>query len=196
VTPSDRARRTLEAAARVGRILSEAGVPYALVGSMALAVHGYVRATRDVDLAVLVAPSPRLRDLADHLRAQGFAVALSSPAPDDDLGGVLTAEGADFDPIQVVNFWNPPRPAPALVREAIDGASIHGSFPLPVVDAAHLVALKLATGARRDEVDVLDLLEARPDLAQGPLMDVCRRHGLADALLRLLGPEIGGPDDQ
>jgi hypothetical protein len=194
VIPSDRAHRTLEAAARVSRTLAEAGVPHALVGSMALAVHGYVRATRDVDLAVLVPPSPRLAELAGLLRARGFSVEVSPPAPDDDLGGVLTASGEDFDPVQLVNFWNPPKPAPGLVREAIESAAPPGSLPLPVVDAAHLVALKLATGARRDEVDVLDLLEARPDLPMEAVAEVCQRHGLGDALDRLLAAEGKGLD--
>jgi hypothetical protein len=46
-------------------------VDHALIGSVALAVHGFVRATRDLDFAVLVSPSPRLASLADALRREG-----------------------------------------------------------------------------------------------------------------------------
>lgn len=60
-------------------------------------------------------------------------------------------------------------------------------FPLPVVDLPHLIALKLSTAAFRDEVDVGDLLEARPDAPVDRVRDVCARHGLSDALERVLG---------
>lgn len=58
---------------------------------------------------------------------------------------------------------------------------------IPVVDLPHLVALKLATGAFRDEVDVGDLLEARADLSIEELRTTCGRHGLGEALERVLG---------
>lgn len=39
-------------AARVARALETAGIPYAIGGAIALTMHGYVRATHDVDLNV------------------------------------------------------------------------------------------------------------------------------------------------
>ncbi len=59
-----RAQRTLDVAAQVARALAREGIETALVGSVALAVHGFVRATRDVDLAVLVPPVPGLDAIA------------------------------------------------------------------------------------------------------------------------------------
>jgi hypothetical protein len=38
------------ALAKVARLLDEAGIPYALIGALALAEYGYVRLTIDIDL--------------------------------------------------------------------------------------------------------------------------------------------------
>lgn len=182
-----RALRTLEVARRVSDVLAQEGIPHGLVGSVALAVHGFVRATRDLDVGVLVPPAPRMTALAEALRREGLTAEWSPPAPDDELGGVLTVVGAEFDPIKVVNFFNPPRAPSRLVGEALATAAPTGGFPFPVVDLPHLVALKLATGAFRDEVDVGDLLEARADAPVEELRALCSEHGLGPALERVLG---------
>lgn len=181
-----RGERSLAAAQQVAALLAADGVKHAVIGAAALAIHGFVRATRDLDLAVLVSPSPRLAALAGAMGREGLEVTLSMPGADDELGGVITVTGPEFDPVQVVNFYNPPRPPPALVREAIEGAVTDRTLGLPVVGLAHLVALKLATGAFRDEVDVGDLLDARRDVALDEARGVCARHGLAEALARVL----------
>lgn len=49
--------------------LDSAELPYALVGAIALAVHGVVRATADIDLLVLPEDLERIQDLA---RERGF----------------------------------------------------------------------------------------------------------------------------
>jgi hypothetical protein len=185
MTPS-RADRTIDVAGRISAVLRRERIDHALIGSVALAVHGFVRATRDLDFAILVSPAPRLASLADALQREGHAVEVSQPAPDDELGGVLTVTGAEFDPVQIVNFYNPPRTPPALVKEAIESATARPELPFPVVGFAPLVALKLSTGAFRDEVDVGDLFEARPDAPLDEVRVMCARHGLAEPLARVL----------
>jgi hypothetical protein len=180
------ADRTLALVERVAAALAREGVDCAIIGSVALAAHGFVRATRDVDLAVLVAPSPTLSRLASALRAEGLTVEHVAPAPDDDLGGVVTVTAAGADPVQVVNFYNPPRSGGALVRAALATAAAMPGLPARVVDLPHLVALKLATDAFRDEVDVGDLLAARPDAPLAEVRALCGSHGLGAALERVL----------
>jgi len=46
------APRVLEDARRVSETLTELGVPHALVGGLAVGLHGHPRATRDVDFLV------------------------------------------------------------------------------------------------------------------------------------------------
>lgn len=55
-----REQRTLEVAERVYEVLTNLGADAAVIGAMALAAHGYVRATRDFDLATHVDPCRRM----------------------------------------------------------------------------------------------------------------------------------------
>jgi hypothetical protein len=54
-----------------------------------------------------------------------------------------------------------------------------------VVDVPHLVALKLAAGSRKDELDVLELLAANPE-SLWHVREVCKQHRLGAALERVL----------
>lgn len=183
---SPRALKSLEVARRVFDRLVRTKLDSAVIGSVALAVHGYVRATRDLDLGVAVLTFREMRDVAEALRKEGFRVHVGEPAPDDTLGGVVTVEGDDFDPIQIVNLTAPGGRHGKLAREAIASAEHVSEFGLPVVDVAHLVALKLLAGSRKDELDVLELLGANPETPLDPIFEVCRRHRLGKRLESLL----------
>jgi hypothetical protein len=179
---SPRALRSIDIARRVLDRLARARLDSAVIGSVALAVHGYVRATRDLDLAVAAITFGGLRRVAEALRADGFRVHVGEPAPDDVLGGVVTVEGDDFDPIQIVNLIAPGGRHGKLARDAIASAQRVAELGLPVVDVPHLVALKLLAGSRKDELDVLELLGANPELPVEPIVEVCRRHRLGRRL--------------
>lgn len=183
---SPRARKSLEVARRVFDRLARAKVDSAVIGSVALAVHGYVRATRDLDLGVAVLTLGALRGVAEALREEGFRVHVGEPAPDDTLGGVVTVEGHDFDPIQIVNLAAPGGRHGKLAREALASAQQVSEFGLPVVDIGHLVALKLLAGSRKDELDILELLAANPEMSLDAIFEVCRRHRLGKRLASLL----------
>jgi predicted nucleotidyltransferase len=74
--------------ADVGEILVRRGVRYAVIGAMAAAVHGLVRASLDADALV----SLHLREaeaLRDVLREQGYEVALRTGGADDPIPGLL-----------------------------------------------------------------------------------------------------------
>lgn len=90
---SPRALRSIDVARRVFDRLARTNLESAVIGSVALAVHGYVRATRDLDLGVAALTFSALRTVAEALREEGFRVHLGEPAPDDVLGGVVTVEG-------------------------------------------------------------------------------------------------------
>ena len=63
--------------------LQAAQIPYALCGALALAVHGYPRATLDVDLLALKGSGDRIRQCAREL---GFTL---EAAPKVFAGGVV-----------------------------------------------------------------------------------------------------------
>ncbi len=56
--------------------LNKADLPYALCGGLAVALHGYVRATKDIDLLV---PAPYVPIVIQAVRSVGFRVANAHP---------------------------------------------------------------------------------------------------------------------
>jgi hypothetical protein len=70
--PGRKERRTLVVAERVHDLLLSQGIETAVIGAMALAVHGYVRTTRDFDLASHTEPFLKLR-VRKTKRAQAAA---------------------------------------------------------------------------------------------------------------------------
>jgi hypothetical protein len=122
-----------------------------VVGAMAVAVHGYPRATTDVDIVSrLPLPSVRKR-LADH----GVRAALKhGDVQDDDfdcLKGVL--DGIDFDVLPPV--------VPIDWENAVDVPLGRGET-LRVVDLRTLIHLKLRAGGPQDVIDVAMLLQQHP----------------------------------
>ncbi len=191
--PDERARRTLAAAERVHAILADLGIPAVVIGAIAAAVYGHVRATMDFDFATFVDPFRSLAAAARALRAAGFDVELREPDADDPLGGLLHVTGGsdDFDPIEVVNFLNPVgRARSDLGEEAVRTArppDPAGGLRLPVVGLAHLIALKLYAGGAKNKLDVIELLQRNAPLDLAPVRDVCGRHGLGPALEAIAG---------
>lgn len=148
----DRVTQTLHA---IAKKMDELGIPYAVAGGMALAAHGFVRTTVDVDLLVSaeglsavhhaleglgyvppIAGSKNLRDVATTVRIE-FLVAGQFP-------GDGKAKPVAF-------------PDPATVSVEIDGVRY--------LKLQTLVELKLASGITggvdrmKDLVDVVELIK-------------------------------------
>jgi hypothetical protein len=175
---SSRARKSFEVARRVLDLLKRNDVGAAVIGSVALAVHGYVRATTDLDLGVAVLAFESLRSMAEQLRERGYDVDVGEPGVDDPLGGVVTVSGPDFDSVQIVNLRAASGRNERLARDAIETAQRVEGIDLPVVDLPHLVALKLVSGSRQDQLDVVQLLRANPQARLEEVVAVCRKHRL------------------
>ncbi len=174
---------TLRLAESAVEVLREHGVEAVMIGAVALAVHGYPRATADLDLAVAVAPSV-LHEVAAALLGRGHVVTVRDPDPDDPLGGVLDLRAPGADLVQVVNFDNPPAGGfPRLVSDAIAAASpAIAGHPLLVVDPYHLVAFKLYAGGPKSALDILELLDRNPDIDMTQLRKLCTGYRLSRAL--------------
>lgn len=76
---SPRALKSLEVARRVFDRLVRTKLDSAVIGSVALAVHGYVRATRDLDLGVAVLTIREMRDVAEACARRASAFTSASP---------------------------------------------------------------------------------------------------------------------
>lgn len=179
--------RELETWRVVGMVrdeLKKRDVDCVLIGALALAHHGYVRATEDVDLAVRSSLDV-LEIVADEMRSRGLEANLVEPDGDDPLGGVLTVTGRSFDPVQVVNFEGR---FPRLVDDAIArGPWVELSATrLQVTDLETLILFKLYAGGLKSAADVLELLSRHPELDLGSLRDRARTVRLEPELERLL----------
>lgn len=170
----------LLAAERVVQLLSDHGVSAVVIGAVALAAHHYVRHTEDIDLGV-EADLPKMRDLAEALRQDGFDVELHEPGGDDPLGGVIDVSG-DFGLVQVVSFADR---FPAVIRDALAGevVPIRAGSGLLLAPIPQLVAMKLYAGGIRSKADILELLRRNPGVNRADLQALCRRYRL-----RGLGP--------
>jgi predicted nucleotidyltransferase len=148
--------------------LAEEGVEFLVIGGVAVGFHGYVRATKDVD----VVPSPdleNLKRLANVLRkleaeiegAQEFEdEELPDPLDPDALalGGnwVLRTRLGRFDVMQWIGeerLWE--RLAPGAVTAQI------GELSVKLVSFEDLVALKEEAGRPEDVADLQRLEQAR-----------------------------------
>jgi hypothetical protein len=142
------ARRFTRVAARLVRILGE---DCAIAGGLAVNAHGYVRATRDVDLLVSTTLDTARRRLEAHAVR---TVLFRGDVPEGDfpcLKGVLG--GVPFDVLP---------PLVPIERERLIVLELHG-LSLPVVDFETLVRLKLKAGGPKDLLDLAVLVTVRPE---------------------------------
>ncbi len=168
---SDRAdaRQPVLRAEPMLRVLAEHQVAFVIIGGFALAAHGVIRATKDIDIV----PDPRpenIRRLVAALRALGaeamhaedFDPSELGLSPDEDglaLGGnwVLRTRLGRLDIMQHV--------AGARSYDALRDASVETEVP----GAGHfrfaglddLIAMKVAAGRPQDQVDITSLQRAR-----------------------------------
>lgn len=134
--------------------LDDAAIEYALVGGLALAVHGVARATTDIDLLVRANDLQRAVDL---LKTLGFPfVALPQQFSDGtrmqrvsrvSQGETLTVDLLVAD-VDLATAWD------SRSHHAIEGGG-----GLWVLDREALIAMKLRAGRPQDLVDVQRLQE-------------------------------------
>jgi hypothetical protein len=151
----------------IARALNTAGVPFIVVGGLAVNAHGYGRATQDIDLVVSLDPAA-VRAAFTALASLGYAPRVP-----------VTAEGF-ADPAQrarwmsekgmtVLNFHSDRHretPVDVFVAEPFDFDSEHRlalveevapGVPLRIVRLETLVRIKQEAGRPQDLADVAEL---------------------------------------
>lgn len=144
-------------AQRVVAYLDERQVASALIGGMALAVHGIARATYDTDL-LLTDRRVLTPEFWQHWTGSPRPE-IRTGDPDDPLAGVVSIResGAAVDLVVGREPWM----AGVLTRRSWVDA---GEGALPVVDRADLIVLKLYAGGPQDLLDIQLLVAANPAL--------------------------------
>lgn len=132
------ARRVLDDALRVSGKLAELGIPHALVGGLAVGLHGHPRATKDVDFIV---------------GAEAFASTLPLLTFREELAGIAR--------------WGVVDLIAALPGDPVLCADLARGEPgrVPVVGVEVLVVMKLRASRSQDLADVEALVKAGADVA-------------------------------
>ena len=179
----------IRAAEEVTGILESRGVGALVIGAVALAAHGYVRFTEDLDLGVNT-DLGTLNQVADALQTAGFEVELREPDGQDPLGGVVDVRGP-FGLIQIVNYGGR---FPAVIDGGLAAADtvIRSGSRLRIVPLPHLVALKLYAGGTKSRADIVELLSRNPDADVAAIRDLCRNWRLR-GLDPLIDEAMGTP---
>ena len=172
----------IAAAEKVSAILASEGVDALVIGAIALAAHGYVRFTDDLDLGVNT-DLRTLHRVALNLRTAGFEVELREPDGADPLGGVVDVRGP-FGLVQIVNYGGR---FPAVIDGGIAVADtvVRPGSPLRIVPLPHLVALKLYAGGAKSRADIVEVLSRNPEADTAAIRTLCRgwRLGGLDPLI-------------
>ena len=79
---SDQDEANLLVAERIAALLATRNIPVVVIGAIALAAHGYIRFTEDIDLAANVS-LPTMRELVKTLRLEGYEAELNEPDGND-----------------------------------------------------------------------------------------------------------------
>jgi hypothetical protein len=139
---------------RITARLDTLQIPYAIVGGMALFLHGYQRFTDDVDL--LVTPE-NLQRIHEHLEGLGYVPPFAGSKNLRD-----TESGVRIEFLTTGAFPGDGKPKPVAFPDPADAAIVVDN--LRILALPRLIELKLASGmtnpARlRDHADVLELIK-------------------------------------
>jgi len=132
------ARRVLDDARRVSEALTSLGVPHALVGGLAVGLHGHPRATKDVDFIV---------------GAEAFAATSPFLVFRDELASVVK-----WGVIDLIAALPDDRPLATELGTGSPGR-------VPVVGIEVLILMKLRASRTQDLADVEALVRAGADVA-------------------------------
>ena len=143
-------QRALE---RLARVLDEKGIPYAIIGALALNEWGYRRVTVDVD--VLLAPAG-LQDLKSVVLGRGWVEKFPGSRGLRD-----TEAGVDVGVVLAGEYPGDGRPKPVAFPDPAEAAVRGRRIALLPLDK--LIELKLASGMSaphrlKDLADVLELI--------------------------------------
>src|SRR5262249_38430812 len=138
---------------KITRRLEELGIPYALVGGMAMFFHGYRRFTEDVD--ILVTPQS-LKEVHRQLEGLGYVPPFAGSKHLRD-----TEHGVRVEFLTTGDYPGDGKPKPVAFPDPVEASVEIEGFR--VLKLPKLIELKLASGMtnvgrRRDISDVQDLI--------------------------------------
>ena len=141
----------------VAEILAARGIPYAVIGAMAAAVHGVVRASLDAD-AVISAHLAVGRELQREFAEKGYGAELRIGDADDPIPALLEVTDPFANRVDLLIGLRGLDPA-AMTRA---GEVTLSGFALRVIGREDFVAMKAHAGGPVDLADARAVIEVDP----------------------------------
>ncbi len=132
----------------IARALNDAGVPFIVVGGLAVNAYGYGRLTWDLDLVIRLERDP-VRNAFGALATLGYRPRV--PVTAEGFRDIFVTEPFDFDEAY----------RQALIEELAPGV------PVRIVRLATLVQMKRAADRAQDKADIQELRLLHGDSADG-----------------------------
>jgi predicted nucleotidyltransferase len=164
--------------ADVAEVLGQHGVRYAVIGAMAAAVHGVVRASLDAD-AVVAIPVPDAQSLQRVLAAAGYTTDMRLGDIDDPIPALLRIGDGYGNRVDLLIGLRGMDPA---VLERTQKVALAGAA-LDFVGREDFIAMKAFAGGPLDLADARAVIDAH-------------RASLDTTLLRNLAWRFGGETEK
>jgi hypothetical protein len=173
-----------QALRKIISVLENLGVPYALIGGLALAFYEIIRATEALDLLILLSPA-EMAKLAEQLTANGLPASARKGAPGDPVVGVVVAQVPVGGGQLTCDLLLPPaRWQSEAIRNArtfeVEGLAVR------VVQARDLFLLKLDAGGPQDLLDASRLLQMQDEATGSEWKDAASTMHMKGELQRCL----------
>jgi predicted nucleotidyltransferase len=153
----------------VAAIIGNQGIDYVVVGAMAAAVHGSIRATTDADVVVSVGVA-KLRQLQGELKRAGLGADLRQGDVEDPVRALLAVTDKHGNRVDILAGLR--GLDPDAFSRAIE-VPLYGSS-LRVIGREDFIAMKCFAGDHQDIADARNALKA----AKEPIdVDLVRRLG-------------------
>ncbi|HYR28523.1 MAG TPA: DUF6036 family nucleotidyltransferase [Thermoanaerobaculia bacterium] len=129
--------------------LSAASAEFLVIGAHALAAHGYLRATKDLDIWVRPTPENAARVWTALVKFGAPLIGVTQS--DFARRGTIYQMGVDPDRIDIIT-----EPAGAEFEDAWQRrvTAVVDGVPYPVIGRDDLIATKRAAGRREDLIDI------------------------------------------
>ena len=174
----------IQALRKILSVLENLEVPYALIGGLALAFYNVVRATKDLDLLILLSPIEMER-LAGQLTANGLRAQARKGAPGDPVVGVVVVDlPIDAGHVSCDLLL----PSARWQSEAVRNAQTFETegLSLRVVRARDLFLLKLYADGPQDLLDAGSLLRLQDESTGKEWKDAASKLRMGQELKRCL----------
>ena len=164
-------------------VLNREGIDYAVIGALAAAVYGAIRASADAD-ALVSLTAPKLSSLAQNFKKKGFSVELRQGDVEDPIPAMLVVSDKHQNRVDLLGGLRglDPQALTRTVEIPFSGTTMR------VVSCEDFIAMKCFAGEPRDLEDAQIALRTADNLDLDLLRKVTRRFGrhAADAFEMLL----------